>query len=30
MAKDLVRYREPFQELERMRRDMDRLWDSFF
>jgi len=30
MAKDLVRYREPFQELDRMRRDMDRLWDSFF
>lgn len=30
MAKELVRYREPFQELERMRRDMDRLWDSFF
>ena len=30
MAKDLVRYREPFQELARMRRDMDRLWDSFF
>ena len=30
MAKDLVKYREPFQELDRMRRDMDRLWDSFF
>ena len=30
MAKDLVRYRGPFQELDRMRRDMDRLWDSFF
>jgi HSP20 family protein len=30
MAKELVRYREPFQEIERMRRDMDRLWDSFF
>src|SRR5512138_1706923 len=30
MARDLVRYREPSQGLERMRSDMDHLWDSFF
>ena len=30
MAKELVRYRGPFQELDRMRSEMDRLWDSFF
>jgi len=29
MAKDLALWR-PFRELERMRREMDRLWDSFF
>lgn len=30
MAKELIRYREPFQHLERMGSEMDRLWDSFF
>jgi HSP20 family protein len=30
MANELIRYREPFQQLERMGREMDRLWDSFF
>ena len=29
MAKDLALWR-PFREMERMRREMDRLWDSFF
>jgi len=29
MAKELTIWR-PFRELERMRREMDRLWDSFF
>ena len=29
MTKELTIWR-PFRELERMRREMDRLWDSFF
>ncbi len=29
MARELVPWR-PFRELERMRREMDRIWDSFF
>ncbi len=29
MARELVPWR-PFREFERMRREMDRLWDSFF
>ncbi len=29
MARELIPWR-PFRELERMRREMDRIWDSFF
>ena len=30
MANQLVHWREPFAGLDRMGREMDRLWDSFF
>lgn len=32
MAKEMVRWKpwEPLKELQRMRREMDRLWESFF